>query len=48
MGSDRQQMGMDAHNAMGDVGNAIDNQNQSPIDAQRRDFERLTGAAGSV
>ena len=43
MGSDRYQMGMDAHNAMGDVGNAIDSRTRL-IDAQRRDFERLTGA----
>ena len=44
MGSDRYQMGQDALNAMGDVGSQIDSQNQSLIDAQRRDFERLTGA----
>ena len=44
MGSDRYQMGHGRDNAMGDVGNAIDSQNQSLIDAQRRDFERLTGA----
>ena len=44
MGSDRFNMGQDALNAMGDVGNQIDAQNQSLIDAQRRDFERLTGA----
>ena len=44
MGNDRFNMGQDALDAMGDVGGQIDAQNQSLIDAQRRDFEKLTGA----
>ena len=44
MGGDRWQMGQDALSAMSDVGQRIDDTNQTLIDQQRSEFERLTGA----
>ena len=44
MGGDRWQMGQDALSAMNDVGQRIDDTNQTLIDQQRSEFDRLTGA----
>ena len=44
MGGDRWQMGQDALASMNDVGQRIDDTNQTLIDQQRDEFNRLTGA----